>query len=77
MSGRTRTLHYLRALIDADGVLGCSDDDCAGRCGSCGDLVCDPIEDARSCGDCSVGNPVCGDTFCDPPEIATCPGDCP
>lgn len=68
---------------DADGSVGCLDPECAVVCTGCGDAVCSPLEDCRSCpGDCMVGGagcPIdCGDTHCDPPETsATCPGDCP
>jgi hypothetical protein len=51
---------------DADGKLGCADDDCWG--------VCTPM-----CGPepmtCTL-SPRCGDGICDPAEAAACPDDC-
>lgn len=63
---------------DGDGLAGCADPDCAARCMTCGNSVCDPRETCRSCpGDCTCAA-VCGDNFCDPGETAsTCKGDCP
>jgi hypothetical protein len=83
---------------DHDGKIGCDDDDCWGVCTPqcppgttcppnnhrCGDTICSPFEDCRSCpGDClTLGTTacptVCGDFLCDPSEDASsCPGDCP
>ncbi len=78
---------------DSDGLFGCDDPDCAGRCtptcapgatcavpsSTCGDGVCDPLEDcalcSADCGICTQGD--CGDFRCDSGETATsCPGDC-
>jgi hypothetical protein len=82
---------------DGDGAIGCADDDCWAVCTPlcptiadpascpqtprCGDGMCAPIEDCRSCPvDCAAGGPeclpVCGDFFCDPTESTSCPGDC-
>jgi cysteine-rich repeat protein len=78
---------------DGDGVIGCDDPDCAGRCDPlcatigectgdrphCGDGTCSALESCRLCpGDCGACPPVCGDFLCDPDEsCTTCASDCP
>ena len=73
--------------LDHDGLVGCTDGDCAGRCTPgcwtspcdpglprCDDGACGAIETWRSCpSDCPLA-PTCGDLTCDPAE--TCGLDC-
>jgi len=62
--------------LDGDGVGACADPDCAARCASCGNTVCDAGETCASCpGDCGGCATTCGDGRCDVAE--PCPGDCP
>lgn len=43
---------------DADGLKGCADPDCAGRCAGCGNGTCDPSEDYLMClADCPAPPP--------------------
>ena len=74
---------------DFDGLVGCKDPDCSGRCSPfcppgttcddtlphCGDGVCNPtLESCELCPqDCHCPTR-CGDYRCDPGE--QCPGDC-
>jgi hypothetical protein len=45
---------FLAVDNDIDGQAGCVDPDCWGHCTLCGDLVCQPDEDALTCvSDCS------------------------
>ncbi|MBA2540404.1 MAG: hypothetical protein H0V17_12260 [Deltaproteobacteria bacterium] len=50
---------------------------CDATSSTCGDGVCDPLENCRLCAiDCACPA-VCGDSYCDPGESTTmCPGDC-
>jgi hypothetical protein len=78
---------------DRDGLIGCDDPDCAGRCDPlcatvgecagdrphCGDGTCSALEGCRLCpDDCGECPAVCGDFLCDPGEsCTTCASDCP
>jgi len=78
--------------VDGDGLRGCADDDCWGRCSSecppgsvgctsqasCGDLSCGSLETCWTCpGDCGACAERCGDFRCTASESpVTCPGDC-
>jgi len=71
---------------DSDGLFGCADPDCFGRCTPtcnptimtcpsnrprCGDGQCFPVESARMCpADCGPPTTICGDFLCDPSETA-------
>lgn len=77
--------------VDGDGLIGCADPDCAGRCDPlcatygqctdadrprCGDGACSAIENCRLCADdCGACVSRCGDFTCDPSE--SCTSDCP
>jgi hypothetical protein len=62
--------------VDRDGLVGCSDPDCAWACAECGDRVCQSVENCRLCpSDCGACVATCGDNLCDPGE--ECMGDCP
>jgi hypothetical protein len=77
---------------DQDGVVGCADPDCWGRCTpfcapgatcdpsapSCGDTSCSSLETCTLCpSDCGACAGICGDYICQPSEThASCPGDC-
>lgn len=56
--------------LDGDGLAGCADPDCWGRCAP----KCEP----GRCDDPAAVSPRCGDDVCDPVEDALlCPADCP